>query len=335
MGPSAVPTSRRYGIPVQMRWCRLAGLVPWPGRVRWTIWSRRCCGGASRRCHRLRSSETRRYWLQRAMWPSGCWGLRASRPTPQRTTSRTSSIEQAQRSSSRSYREAIPRPCSRLRSPWSGAAWQATSPSVIWPDGCTPSSGTTVPRSSNCSSSSMTCTTRLTTAATPLSPSMLGSEPKRSVWFTFIHTSERPVTSEPAIGGTATNGVGSPTSHGTLLRMARQRDPEREKRRSMDERVDAWGESQKAARKNLPKRRARTHRAYRRAVNVELQLGEDADATAIRRKSFDKWAGPARANHLERQAARREALEADPRRSDAARERRSARRTLSRDIETD
>ena len=117
--------------------------------------------------------------------------------------------------------------------------------------------------------------------------------------------------------------------------MARQRDPEREKRRSMDERVDSWGESQKAARKNLPKKRARPHRAYRRAVNVELQLGEDAEATAIRRKSFDKWAGPTRANHLERQAARREALEADPRRSDAARERRSARRTRSREIDTD
>lgn len=108
--------------------------------------------------------------------------------------------------------------------------------------------------------------------------------------------------------------------------MAARRDPQREKQRRMDERVDAWGESQKAARKNLTKKRARTHRAYRRAVNAHLQLGENADPTAIRRKPFAKWVGPTRASHLERQAAWREAVAANPRRSKQARVRRAARR---------
>ncbi len=95
----------------------------------------------------------------------------------------------------------------------------------------------------------------------------------------------------------------------------------------MEERVDAWGESQKAARKNLPLKRARIQRAYRRAVSVELANGEGADTAAIRRKTFRKWAGPRRRNHLEKQAARLEELQTNPRRSDEALERRRQRRS--------
>lgn len=115
-----------------------------------------------------------------------------------------------------------------------------------------------------------------------------------------------------------------------MLSVARQRDPERNKQRSLDERVDAWGENQKAARRNLPKKRARTHRGYRRAVKVELQLGDDAEPQAIRRKPFDKWAGPTRADHLAHKEARRAALEDSPRRDEEARIRRSLRRTRTR-----
>lgn len=121
----------------------------------------------------------------------------------------------------------------------------------------------------------------------------------------------------------------SDASDGTLFPMARRRDPDRNKRQTLDERVDAWGESQKAARKNLPKKRARTHRGYRRAVKVELQWGADADPKAIRRKPFEKWAGPNRAAHLARQKARRDSLENIPRRSEEARARRSVRRRCS------
>ena len=51
------------------------------------------------------------------------------------------------------------------------------------------------------------------------------------------------------------------------------RDPLREKRLSMNERLDSWGESQKAARKNLPKMRARTHRSYRHQVKTDRWPG--------------------------------------------------------------
>ena len=95
----------------------------------------------------------------------------------------------------------------------------------------------------------------------------------------------------------------------------------------MDERVDAWGESQKAARKNIPLKRARTQRAYRRAVAVELVKGDEADPAAIRRKTFYKWAGPTRREHLERQANRRSRFEEAPRRSEGARQRRRLKRT--------
>ena len=110
---------------------------------------------------------------------------------------------------------------------------------------------------------------------------------------------------------------------GNLGRMAsRSNDRSRSKQRSLEERVDAWGENQKAARRNLPRKRARIQRAYRRAVAVELANGEEADAGAIRRKPFLKWAGPIRRVHLERQAARRGALQEHPRRTGEARRRR-------------
>ena len=99
------------------------------------------------------------------------------------------------------------------------------------------------------------------------------------------------------------------------------------KKRSMGERVDAWGESQKAARKNIPKKRARTQRAYRHAVKAELQAnGEQAEPQAIRRKPFRKWSGPTRATQLERQAGRQAKLRQTLRRSEEARLRRSLRR---------
>jgi hypothetical protein len=108
--------------------------------------------------------------------------------------------------------------------------------------------------------------------------------------------------------------------------VAAKRDRARDKERSTEERVDAWGESQKAARKNLPKKRARSHRAYRHAVKTELAKTEDAEPEAIRRKPFKKWVGPTRGTHLERQEDRREKLQVEPRRSEAARARRGLRR---------
>jgi hypothetical protein len=95
----------------------------------------------------------------------------------------------------------------------------------------------------------------------------------------------------------------------------------------MEERVDVWGESQKAARKSIPLKRARIQRAYRRAVAVELVHGDEADPAAIRRKTFYKWAGPTRRQRLERQAGRRAKLQDAPRRSEAARERRRLKRS--------
>lgn len=94
----------------------------------------------------------------------------------------------------------------------------------------------------------------------------------------------------------------------------------------MDERVDSWGESQKAARKNLPKKRAKTHRAFRRAVKAQLQRGEDADPSRVRRKPFMKWVGPKRSVQIAAQTARRDALESNPRKSESARTRRGMRR---------
>lgn len=93
----------------------------------------------------------------------------------------------------------------------------------------------------------------------------------------------------------------------------------------MDERVDAWGENQKAARRNVPRKRARIQRAFRRAVNAELQRGEDADPTSVRRETFKTWVGPTRSEHLKRQAARRETLQLNPRRTKAAQARRRKR----------
>jgi len=94
----------------------------------------------------------------------------------------------------------------------------------------------------------------------------------------------------------------------------------------MAERVDAWGENQKAARRNLPLKRARLQRAYRRAAQVELSRGQDADPGPIRRRLLGKWAGHTRQVHLEQQGGRRERLQNEPRRSAEARARRRATR---------
>lgn len=94
----------------------------------------------------------------------------------------------------------------------------------------------------------------------------------------------------------------------------------------MDERVDAGGENQKAARRNLPLKRARIQRAYRHAVQAELRLGEDAEPGALRRKPFCKWGAQTRRFHLDQQRARRQELQVDPRRSEEARRRRKSRR---------
>jgi hypothetical protein len=89
------------------------------------------------------------------------------------------------------------------------------------------------------------------------------------------------------------------------------------------------GENQKAARKNVPKKRARTHRAHRHAVKTMLRTeGQDADPGTVRRKPFHTWPGATRAVHLERQERRRDEQRAAPRRSEEARRRRSFRRRL-------
>ena len=105
------------------------------------------------------------------------------------------------------------------------------------------------------------------------------------------------------------------------------RDPLREKRLSMNERLDSWGESQKAARKNLPKMRARTHRSYRHQVKTELLRGDNAEPAAIRRKLFRKWVGPTRETHVEQAQERRANIELEPRKSEDARARRAGRRS--------
>lgn len=105
------------------------------------------------------------------------------------------------------------------------------------------------------------------------------------------------------------------------------RDRPRSKRRSLDERVDVWGENQKAGRKNAPRKKARIQRAYRRAVTIELANGEDADTGAVRRTWFATWTGPTRRDHLAQQAERRRKLGEEPRRSAQARQRRALRRS--------
>jgi hypothetical protein len=130
--------------------------------------------------------------------------------------------------------------------------------------------------------------------------------------------------------GVESRRSGTPTPIGAFWhpdRMASaSEDRPRSKERSKDERIDSGGENQKAARRNLPLKRARIQRAYRHAVKAELSLGEDAEPGAVRRKEFRKWKGPIRRDHLDRQLARRHELQVDPRRSEEARGRRKSRR---------
>lgn len=89
------------------------------------------------------------------------------------------------------------------------------------------------------------------------------------------------------------------------------------------DRVDVWGENQKAARKNLPLKRARIERAFRRRVTQELAGGETAEPEKIRRKLWRKWTGPTLGEHIESQRERRADLRDQPRKSEDARRRRT------------
>jgi len=109
--------------------------------------------------------------------------------------------------------------------------------------------------------------------------------------------------------------------------VARRQTPQEKKARDLTSRVDMFGENQKAARRKIPLRKAQTERSYRRGVALELARGEDADTARIRRKAFwRKWPGPTLAEAIEHKLATRQVLAAEPRRSDAVRERRAARR---------
>lgn len=107
----------------------------------------------------------------------------------------------------------------------------------------------------------------------------------------------------------------------------RLRDPEREKRLQVRERLDVWGENQKGSRKLIPLARARNARQYRHAVAAALRGG--AEDLTIRRKDWSKWVGPTRAEHLERMAEQRKKLDLTPVRTEETRARRQARRRRS------
>jgi len=111
----------------------------------------------------------------------------------------------------------------------------------------------------------------------------------------------------------------------------RPRSPQEKKRLALErDRVDSWGESQKAARKNLPLIRARIERAFRRRVKQELSRGDAAQPEKIRRKRWRKWPGPTLATQVEKQLGRRARLEREPRKSEEARLRRATRRRRQR-----
>lgn len=108
----------------------------------------------------------------------------------------------------------------------------------------------------------------------------------------------------------------------------RPRDPKKEKRIALErDRVDQWGESQKAARKKLPKKKALISRAYRKAVSQSLRTAADPDEVAVRRKEFRKWKGPTLGEAIRENTDRRERLQKSPRKSEAARRRRKERRS--------
>ena len=112
---------------------------------------------------------------------------------------------------------------------------------------------------------------------------------------------------------------------------ARPRSPQEKKRLALErDRVDQWGENQKAARRNIPKKKALLSRAHRKAVSQGLATATDPDEIAVRRKSLRKWSGPTLGVALQGRCARREATEAMPRKSPEARQRRRALRGSSR-----
>ena len=81
--------------------------------------------------------------------------------------------------------------------------------------------------------------------------------------------------------------------------MTRRQTPRQKKARDLARRVDMFGENQKSSRKNIPRRRAKLERAYRRRVHLALTRQEDADSADIRREPMWKWPGPTLAEALE------------------------------------
>jgi len=104
----------------------------------------------------------------------------------------------------------------------------------------------------------------------------------------------------------------------------RLRDPEREKRLDLRERVDSWGEAPHSARRNVPLRYARLQRSYRRRVRQALLTAPDD--VAVFRKEWRKWRSAERGDQIVWRREGRAALQAAPRKSAEARRRRSARR---------
>jgi hypothetical protein len=107
-----------------------------------------------------------------------------------------------------------------------------------------------------------------------------------------------------------------------------RRTPQEKKRISLQrDRVDDAWKLSKPWRKERHRRRARLERAYRHKVNEQLQLGPDADPDGVRRKQLYKNPGVTIGEHLAKQTERQRKLEDQPRKSEAARQRRSWRRS--------
>jgi hypothetical protein len=107
-----------------------------------------------------------------------------------------------------------------------------------------------------------------------------------------------------------------------------RRTPQEKKQISLqrDRVKDAWNLG-KPWRKERHRRRARLERAYRHKVNEQLQYGSEADPDGVRRKQLYKDPGVTIGEHLAERTERQRKLEEEPRKSDAARQRRSWRRT--------
>jgi hypothetical protein len=103
--------------------------------------------------------------------------------------------------------------------------------------------------------------------------------------------------------------------------MKRQKTPQEKKAESYAfERRDTYGENNKSSRKNVPRRKIRINREYRRTIRQKLVLSNtglseeladtiDVEAKNIHREPFRKWSGTPLREVVEAKLERRAELE--------------------------